>query len=106
MRRMHPGSVFIAFVLVLSSLGQAGVGLAQPAMKAYILDSGARSVTALELPTTRPVGTLSIEGHPEVMLRSPDGSRLIVLDRGQTIAEGSATELQDDPRVLDAYLGA
>jgi ABC-type branched-subunit amino acid transport system ATPase component len=31
---------------------------------------------------------------------------VIVLDRGQTIAEGSATELQDDPRVLDAYLGA
>ena len=31
---------------------------------------------------------------------------VIVLDRGQTIAEGSATELQHDPRVLDAYLGA
>jgi ABC-type branched-subunit amino acid transport system ATPase component len=31
---------------------------------------------------------------------------VIVLDRGQTIAEGSASELQHDPRVLDAYLGA
>ena len=30
---------------------------------------------------------------------------VIVLDRGRTIAEGPAAELQRDPRVLDAYLG-
>ena len=31
---------------------------------------------------------------------------VIVLDRGQKIAEGPATQMQNDPRVLDAYLGA
>ena len=30
---------------------------------------------------------------------------VIVLDRGQKIAEGTATQVQNDPRVLDAYLG-
>jgi neutral amino acid transport system ATP-binding protein len=30
---------------------------------------------------------------------------VIVLDRGRKIAEGPASEMQNDPRVLDAYLG-
>ena len=31
---------------------------------------------------------------------------VIVLDRGQKIAEGPAAKMQNDPRVLAAYLGA
>jgi ABC-type branched-subunit amino acid transport system ATPase component len=31
---------------------------------------------------------------------------VIVLDRGRKIAEGAAQQMQNDPRVLDAYLGA
>jgi ABC-type branched-subunit amino acid transport system ATPase component len=31
---------------------------------------------------------------------------VVVLDRGRTIAEGSALEVQRDPTVLDAYLGS
>ncbi len=31
---------------------------------------------------------------------------VIVMDRGSTIAEGTAAEMQRDPRVLDAYLGS
>lgn len=32
--------------------------------------------------------------------------RLILLERGRIIAEGPAAEMQDDPRIAEAYLGA
>jgi len=34
------------------------------------------------MPTGKRVATVSLEGNPQVMLRSPDGRRLIVFDRG------------------------
>jgi branched-chain amino acid transport system ATP-binding protein len=32
--------------------------------------------------------------------------RLVLLERGRIIAEGPASEMRDDPRIAEAYLGA
>jgi DNA-binding beta-propeller fold protein YncE len=75
------GSSGVILAVALSGLGPA-VGIAQPATKAYILDSGARALVALDLPSGKRLGSLALPGTPVAMLQSPDGSRLVVLDRG------------------------
>jgi DNA-binding beta-propeller fold protein YncE len=47
-----------------------------------VLDSGTHSLVALELPSGKRAGSLSLSGSPTVLLQSPDGSRLVALDRG------------------------
>ncbi len=79
---MRPGSALCGVALALASLGPASAGFAQPASKAYVLDSGARSLVALELPSGKRLGVLALAGAPVAMLQSPDGTRLVVLDRG------------------------
>ena len=82
MKRMSTGFLTIVGAVVLSSLARPGVALAPPTSKAFIFDPGARTITSLEFPSAKILATLPLEGSPQAMLASPDGSRLVVLDRG------------------------
>ena len=46
---------------------------------------------------------LIVEHNMNVVMRLCDP--VIVLDHGTKLAEGTPSEIQSDPRVLDAYLG-
>jgi ABC-type branched-subunit amino acid transport system ATPase component len=47
---------------------------------------------------------LVVEHNMNLVMRLCDP--VIVLDHGAKLAEGRPAEMQNDPRVLDAYLGA
>lgn len=51
--------------------------------RALVLDQQARTLTALALPGGRVEQTATLQGTPTSLLRSADGQRLLVLDRGE-----------------------
>jgi sulfate-transporting ATPase len=48
-------------------------------------------------------GILLIEHNVDMVLRTCD--RIVALDFGEVIGQGTPSEIRDDPRVVDAYLG-
>ena len=79
---MRKPSSGLPLLLTLAFASSPGWVLGEPPARAFVLDSGSPTLVALELPSGKRAGSLALSGTPWALVQSPDGSRLVVLDRG------------------------
>jgi DNA-binding beta-propeller fold protein YncE len=72
--------VFACIGLAVGVVDRAALG--ESPSRAYVLDSGTPALSVLDLEAGTRAASLALEGAPEGLKRSPDGTRLVVLDRG------------------------
>jgi branched-chain amino acid transport system permease protein len=70
------------------------------------LRAGEKAALAVLLARLRSEGMtiVLVEHDIELVMRSAD--RLVVLNTGRVLADGPALKVRNDPRVIDAYIGA
>jgi DNA-binding beta-propeller fold protein YncE len=78
MRRLL-GSVVPVLAVALSSIP---CGAADPQTRLFVLDGKAPAVHLVEANTGRVLQTAALTGQPTLLMATPDGSRLLILDRG------------------------
>lgn len=82
-------SRYARLIVAAAMLAGPGSAVAQSG-RVYVLDQEARTVTLLDLPGGQVVKTATVEGSPSRLLRTADGARLVVLDRGEGRDAGDA----------------
>jgi ABC-type branched-subunit amino acid transport system ATPase component/branched-subunit amino acid ABC-type transport system permease component len=85
------------------AVGGSMLLLDEPASGLSHPDAMALSGTIRRWAREHGVGILLIEHNVDMVLRTCD--RIVVLDFGEVIGQGTPAEIRDDPRVVDAYLG-
>ena len=77
--------IFDAMMTALAGTAAEGVTPAHSQAdrrRLYVLDTAVRQLTSVSLPTAEVLGRVALEGGPERIVVGPDGTRIVVLERG------------------------
>ncbi|PYQ15107.1 MAG: hypothetical protein DMF80_10690 [Acidobacteria bacterium] len=87
----NESSLHRALVCSLAAFVPAPAAMAaEAAGRAYVLDRDTPSLAALALPAGTLLGSVALQGRPEALVRTPDGSKILVLDQGPGKDKGDA----------------